>query len=294
MPFERVVPVTASAPRGAGAVPDVPSRRRAAVLGRPVAHSLSPVLHRAAYAALGLDWRYEAIDCGAEELRQVLEARADWAGFSCTMPLKRVALELASEIRPQAAAVGSANTLLPGAGGWIAESTDVDGVSRALRERHVEPASVTVVGAGGTAQAVLVALRGLGVERCAVLVRDPARAGELLATGRRCAVEVELGTLSPAAEELGAELIVSTLPPGAADPLAAREWSAAQAVLDVVYTPWPTPLAAAVDAAGGTVVSGALMLLHQAARQVELMTGRPAPLAAMREALRAAAPGCGV
>ena len=292
MPVERVVPVTAPAGRG-GAAPDSGVRRHAAVLGRPVSHSLSPVLHRAAYAELGLDWSYEAIDCGVDDLAGVLAARADWAGFSCTMPLKRAALELAAEVRPQAAAVGSANTLLPGAGGWVGESTDVDGVVEALRERNVAPASVTVLGAGGTAQAVLVALRSLGVERCAVLVRDPRRAGELLVTAQRCGVGVQLAMLTPAAAALGADLVVSTLPPAAADPLAGRGWSSGQAVLDVVYAPWPTALAAAVDAAGGAVVSGALMLLHQAARQVELMTGRPAPVAAMRAALRAAAPGCG-
>ena len=150
-----------------------------------------------------------------------------------------------------------------------------------------------MLGAGGTAQAVLLALHTLGLERCTVLVRDPGRTGELLATAQRCALDIELGTLSPRAAALDADLVVSTLPPGAADPLVGRGWSGEQAVLDVVYAPWPTPLAAAVRAAGGTVVSGALMLLHQAARQVELMTGRPAPLAAMRGALQAAAPGCG-
>ena len=107
--------------------------RRAAVLGRPIEHSLSPVLHRAAYAALGLDWAYEAIDCGVAELATVLADRADWAGFSCTMPLKRAALDLADEVRPLAALVGAANTLLPGAGGgWVADNTDVAGIVAAL------------------------------------------------------------------------------------------------------------------------------------------------------------------
>jgi shikimate dehydrogenase len=106
-------------------------------------------------------------------------------------------------------------------------------------------------------------------------------------------VAIDVGLLAPDARALQADLVVSTLPSGAADPLAAHSWRRAQAVLDVVYDPWPTPLAAAVAAANGTVVSGALMLLHQAAEQVELMTGRSAPVEAMRAALREAAPACG-
>ena len=109
-----------SAGRTSGAVAERSSR--AAVLGRPIAHSLSPVLHRAAYAELGLDWTYTAIDCGVDELPGVLAERADWAGFSCTMPLKRALLTIADEIRPVARAVRAANTLLPRPdGGWIAD-----------------------------------------------------------------------------------------------------------------------------------------------------------------------------
>jgi shikimate dehydrogenase len=267
---------------------------RAGVLGRPIAHSLSPLLHRSAYAALGLDWTYESIDCGVVELPDVLAARSDWLGFSATMPLKRALLEVAAQVRPLAADVGAANTLLPGSAGWCADNTDVGGIVAALRECAVEPTSVTLLGAGGTAQAVLAAVREWGVDECAVLVRDASRAAGLLATAERVGVAVRLGGLTAEAPELGASLVVSALPTGVADPIAARGWSADQAVLDVVYTPWPTTLAAAVAAAGGTTVSGGLMLLHQAALQVQLMTGRAAPVEAMRDALRAAAPGCGV
>ena len=266
---------------------------RAGLLGRPIAHSLSPLLHRAGYAALGLDWTYEPIDCGVAELPAVLAVRADWAGFSATMPLKHALLDVAAETRPLAAAVGAANTLLPGTTGWVADNTDVGGVVAALRERAVTPSSVTVLGAGGTAQAVLAALRDLGVETCDVLVREPSRAAALRATAERLGVDLHVRTLDAGATELAASLVVSTLPPGAADPFAARAWTAQQALLDVVYTPWPTPLAAAAAAAGATVVSGALMLLHQAGLQLALMTGRDAPIDAMRAALRLAAPGCG-
>ena len=267
---------------------------RAGVLGRPIGHSLSPVLHRAAYAELGLDWTYDAIDCGVADLTGVLAERADWAGFSATMPLKHALLDVASAVRPVAAAVGSANTLLPGPDGWIADNTDVAGIVSALAEHSVSPSSVTVLGAGGTAQAMLAALLALGVTDCTVLLRDPARGAALFATAERLGLSITLDGLDPDAPELGADLVASTLPPGAADPLAGRAWEARQTLFDVVYSGWPTALAAGVSRRGGRVVSGALMLLHQAAAQVSLMTGRDAPVAAMRLALGAAAPGCGV
>jgi len=269
--------------------------RRAAVLGRPIAHSLSPLLHRAAYAALGLDWQYEAIECGVDELAAVLAERDGWAGFSCTMPLKHAALAVADESSPVATLVGAANTVLPrSAGGWVADNTDVTGMVAALAGVPVPPRDVTVLGSGGTAQAAVVALAQLGVTACAVLVRDRSRAAAVRTTGAAAGVRVKVGSLSSDAAQLGVGLVVSTLPPGAADALAARPWSPEQALLDVVYDPWPTAIAAAVEAAGGTVISGAQLLLQQAAAQVELMTGQPAPIQAMRAALRAAAPNAGV
>jgi shikimate dehydrogenase len=267
---------------------------RAGVLGRPITHSLSPVLHRAAYAELGLDWTYHAIDCGVDDLSTVLAERADWAGFSATMPLKHALLEVAASVRPLAAQVGAANTLLRGPGGWIADNTDVEGIVAALTEHAVVPSSVTVLGAGGTAQATLAAVRALGLDTCTVLVRDRSRAATLLETAKRLGIDVQLADLAAGSVALGADLVVSTLPGGAADALAIQAWAPRQAVLDVVYTPWPTALAGAAAAAGAEVISGALMLLHQAALQVQLMTGYPAPVAAMRHALREAAPGCGV
>jgi len=254
------------------------------VLGRPISHSLSPVLHGGAYRALSLDWQFTAIDLGADELASFLRSRGpEWVGFAATMPLKRAVLERADTASARAIAVGAGNTLLRRPdGGWTADNTDVAGIVTALTDAGVRPRTATVLGAGGTAQAAVVALAELGLSRCIVLVRDVARTADVVQTGRRAGIEVQVGSLDDAT----GDLVVSTLPPGAADPLAARPWGAGQALLDVVYAPWPTRLAAAVGSAGGVVVSGALMLLHQAAVQVELMTGRPAPVEAMRAALR--------
>lgn len=272
--------------------PPVPGTgpRRAAVLGSPIAHSLSPVLHRAAYAALGLTgWRYDALECDETAFDELLAGLApDVVGLSCTMPLKRVALAAAADVAPAAALVGAANTLVRTGpdrrgGDWAADNTDVDGVLGALAEVGVTtaPSSVVLLGAGGTAQAVVVALARLGVARVRVGVRDPARAGALTATAARAGVEVAVG---PAPDGLDADLVVSTLPGDAAAPLADRIGRVG-ALLDVVYAPWPTTLGAAALAAGVPVAGGRAVLLHQAARQVELMTGRPAPFAAMRAAL---------
>lgn len=262
------------------------------MLGKPISHSLSPVLHRAAYRALGLPWSYEAIETDAAGLAAVLADHADWAGFSCTMPLKRAVIELADEVRPLAAAVGAGNTLLPRAqGGWIADNTDVVGIVDTVRAAGLNPRTATVLGAGGTAQAVLAALVRLGIAQCSALVRDRSRTTELQQTARVLGVDLHVADLDLAAPQLRADLVVSTLPPRTADPFAAAGWTPDQAVLDVVYAPWPTELAAAAARAGAAVLSGAEMLLYQAAAQVELMTGQAAPVAAMRDALLRALDG---
>ncbi len=266
------------------------------MLGSPIRHSLSPVLHRAAYTALGLDsWRYDAHECDEAGLRGFVEGLGpEWAGLSLTMPLKRVALDVADRVSPLAAAIGAANTLVLGSPGRVAENTDVLGIVAALRAAGVRTAGRAVVlGAGGTAQAALAALRELGTSDPLVLVRDTGRAGELRAAAGRLGVVPTLSAdLADPARALaalaGADVVLSTLPAGAADAFAAARWAPTTIVLDVVYAPWPTPLAASAATDGATVVSGLAMLLHQAVAQVELMTGRPGPVDAMRAALDAA------
>jgi shikimate dehydrogenase len=268
-------------------VPRNRSPRRAAVLGSPIAHSLSPVLHRAAYAALGLDdWDYTAIECDEAGLAGLL-ARCDdrWAGLSLTMPLKRAVLPLLDSTEPLAAQVGGANTVIFDRGERHGYNTDVPGMVAALAEAGVtSPSSATILGGGATACAALAALRQAGLTSAVVLVRDQARAGGLLAAASRLAMAVELRPFG--SQVRGGDLLISTVPAGAADIYPERIGGATSrpaALLDVVYHPWPTPLARAAAESGITVAGGLDLLLHQAARQVELMTGiKPAPLDAMR------------
>jgi shikimate dehydrogenase len=260
---------------------------RCAVLGSPIAHSLSPVLHRAAYAELGLDWSYEAIDVTEADLGGFLAGLdASWRGLSLTMPLKRAVRPLLDEVDEAVALSGVANTVLLGDGARRGHNTDVPGAAAALGERLTGvPERTVVLGGGATATSVLLAVTGLGCRRATLLVREPARAGETLdAVGRLDpAPVVEVATFG--ADPGEADLLVSTIPAAAQagldlDALVARS----RAVFEVVYDPWPTPLAEAARRRGRSLVGGLDLLVHQAALQVELMTGAPPPLAVMRAA----------
>ena len=270
--------------------------RRAAVLGSPITHSLSPVLHEAAYQALDLGgWHYGKIECDEARLPGLVDGMGpEWAGLSLTMPLKRVAMVVADEVSPLADAVGAANTLVfaAGPGGAAirrADNTDVAGMILALREAGLARVEQAVIlGAGGTAQAALAAVCELGDQEPIVLVRNVARTGELRETAERLGMRPAISDRLFTDPLPAADLVISTLPAGAADPLSATRWKPCTMLLDVVYAPWPTPLASSARDAGCPVVSGITVLLYQAVAQVELMTGHPGPVEAMRSALVAA------
>ena len=262
------------------------SARRAAVLGSPIAHSLSPVLHRAAYAELGLDWTYDAIECDQQRLPEVIASLDDsWAGLSLTMPLKRAVLPLLDQVSDVVELTGVANTLLLRDGVKQGDNTDVYGIVAALRDAGVDRIrNVTVLGSGGTAVSALAAARELGARDARVVARSAERAEWVVAAGDRIGLFADFDEWPGTSVAWQAELVVSTVPAGVADVLAEREvWP--KAVLDVVYADWPTALGRGAAAAGATVISGLPMLVGQAARQVELMTGQPAPLAVMRLAV---------
>ena len=280
---------------------------RCAVLGKPVAHSLSPVLHRAAYDALGLDWSYDAVEVDESGLAEFLGGLdRSWRGLSLTMPLKRRLMDLlgpADEVDRWARLAGAANTLvlgpsrphtLGGGGARLAANTDVPGAMAALRPASpAGPAGRAVVlGGGATAGSVLLALAEIGCGSATVLARSPERAADAVAAAGRhpAGMRVEVAELPSEGSPPGdafrrVDLLVSTIPAAAQTAPLVAALADVPAVFDVVYDPWPTPLAAAALDAGRTLVSGLDLLVEQAALQVALMTGATeVPVAAMREA----------
>jgi shikimate dehydrogenase len=261
------------------------------VLGSPIEHSLSPVLHRAGYAALGLtDWSYDRFEVGEQELAAfVAGCDEGWRGLSLTMPLKLAALEVG---RPDdlAALVGAANTLIfDHAGGrHRVTNTDVGGMVNAVHAAGVGGvASATILGGGGTARAALASLAQLGARGVTLVLRTVERAEPLRPLARALGVDLIVQHWS---EELpSADLVVSTAVAGAADALAERAAASTPVVFDCIYDPWPTALATVAEQRGRIVLSGLDLLVHQAVLQFELMTGRPVDpeimLAAGRRAL---------
>jgi shikimate dehydrogenase len=277
----------------------IPSEQtRCAVWGSPVAHSLSPVLHRAAHAALGLTtWSYDRREVDVEGFDDALEELDEtWRGLSLTMPLKEVALRAAVEATDTARETGAANTLVRVEGGWFADNTDVHGITAALAAVGCDLSSdavseVVVVGSGATARSAIAAVAhaagdGVASRRVTLMVRDEARP-ETLAQARATGLQV---AVAPLGDWPDADLVISTVPPASAlalDTLPTADAGRARVLLDVVYGEGPTPLQRGGQHRGWTLARGVDLLLHQATRQVTLMTGEPAPLAAMAEALYA-------
>jgi shikimate dehydrogenase len=247
------------------------------VLGKPISHSLSPVLHRAAYDVLGIDWTYDAVELDEPELPDFIAGLDDsWAGLSLTMPLKRAVLPLLDVASPLSELVGAANTVIFTGGQRQGENTDVPGLVAALLEAGVTSVgSATVLGGGATATSALVALRELGVGSVTVAVRRPKLAGDLRAAAERIGVRIDVVWWADAPEAFGADVVVATTPAGSTEELARGIPRRVEGVLfDVVYAHWPTRLAAEWDRHGGRVVGGLDLLVHQAVLQVALMTGR--------------------
>ncbi|POX47294.1 shikimate dehydrogenase [Streptomyces sp. Ru72] len=263
--------------------------RRAAVLGSPIAHSLSPVLHRAAYEELGLaDWTYDRFEVDEAALPGFIEKLGpEWAGLSLTMPLKRAVIPLLDEISDTAASVEAVNTVVfTEDGRRLGDNTDVPGMVEALSEHGIDRVeSAAILGAGATASSALAALSRICEGEVVVYVRSAARAAEMREWGKRLDVEVRTEDWDDAAQALRAPLVIATTPAGTTDALASAVPERPATLFDVLYEPWPTNLAARWSAYGGAVVGGLDLLVHQAVLQVEQMTGHaPAPLAAMRAA----------
>ena len=270
--------------------------RRCAVLGHPIAHSLSPVMHRAAYQHLGLNWSYEAFDVEEADLETFVAGRsAEWRGLSLTMPLKVRAVEVATEVQPLARTLNSVNTLVLEAGAVRGYNTDVLGLQQVIEGAFTgpdQPSSASVLGAGATARsavAALAELKGrLSLESVTVCARRSEAAQHLVTLGDSLGLSVGAGTWPPT--DLGAAtsgdypLVVNTLPLGPAAELAAQVSPRAGLLVDVLYHPWPTPLAKRWTRGGGKAIGGVEMLVMQGVAQVELMTGQTVSPSVLRDA----------
>ncbi|MEN2744597.1 shikimate dehydrogenase [Sinomonas halotolerans] len=267
---------------------------RAAVLGHPIGHSKSPALHGAAYAALGIELEYGRVDLTEEQLPAFIgrvRSEPGWRGLSVTMPLKSAIVPLVDRLEGRAAELGVLNTVVvehgPAGPVLVGYNTDVTGIVEAFRHAGCARAeSAAILGAGNTALAAVAAVAELGARQVAFLVRDPSRTGEAVGLAQRVGLRVTVEALAEAAPAaVGADVVVSTLPPRAADgfadavaalPVGAQmeHDGGARVLLDVAYDPWPSRLAEAWKGRGGVVLHGLEMLVHQAVEQVVLFTGR--------------------
>lgn len=257
----------------------------AAVLGSPISHSLSPILHRAAYADLGLDHDYQAIEVTEESFLSFIKSIDDsWLGLSLTMPLKEVAFDVANEVSPVALLARAINTLIVREQ-LIADNTDVIGIVHAVREMTSHQlTSAVIFGSGATARSSIVAAGQLGITSIQAVARNHKALFECESIAKKLGIEFHDVALADVTFDKNT-LTINTTPAGAADNIADAVIDPRGPILDVVYHPWPSALASRWHAADCIAIPGYLMLLHQAAKQVELMTDEEAPLHAMRSAL---------
>ena len=269
----------------------------AGIIDSPISHSLSPVIHRAAWGQLGIDgWEYRLCEVDEGTLPAFIAGLDDsFRGLSVTMPCKQAVMGLLDAIDPLASAVGAVNTVVPSAGVLAGFNTDVAGIASAIRRACDQagvplPTSALVLGARATASSALAALGELGITTTTVAARRFGGPGSVIAAASRLGVGVEQVMWSDiravAAAAAACDVLISTLPATVADPLAAaltpRE---DQVLLDVIYSPRDTALRAAFEHAGAVVAEGSDMLVYQGAAQVQLMTGRSPDPSLMRAAL---------
>ena len=277
---------------------EAPYLRRAYVLGHPIAHSLSPALHRAAYAYLGeANLEYDRRDTLPDDLPAIMrgvrnpagtEEAPYIAGLSVTMPLKTTVIQYCDELSETARVTGAVNTVYPRGERVLGDNTDVIGIVNALLHAGLKPNherdEPAVIGGGATAISALTALHKLGYRRASVYARSLHKLGSVQEAADRLGVQLEQVSLADLPQNLaerGHHPVISTLPARAADEWASQLSGLKGAsathqpvLLDVAYNPWPSVLASAWEANGGTVVSGLEMLLYQAVEQVLLFTDR--------------------
>ena len=261
--------------------------RRCAVLGSPIEHSLSPVLHRAAYASVGLDWSYDAREVREADLASFLDTLDEtWRGLSLTMPLKRTVVPLLDHLSERAAQAQAANTVILEDGHRVGHNTDIPGAVAAISERvHTPVTSAVILGGGATASSILLALADLGCREVTLVVRDERRARDTLEAAGRHASPPVVHVRGFDETAIPADILVSTIPADAQSDAVVGLAAEVATVFDVIYDPWPTRLAEFARSEGRALVSGLDLLVQQACGQFTLMTGiADAPLEAMRVA----------
>lgn len=268
--------------------------RRAAVLGSPIAHSRSPVLHRVAYAAMGLDWTYDAIDVTPAGLEGFLAScqAPEWVGLSLTMPLKTDVIPLLDEVSDLSQIVGAVNTVVFDGDTRTGHNTDVAGMVHALQEcsqRMSAPHSAGVIGGGATARSALAALADLSVGHVDVVVRSPERARELVTVGRALDLDVTVHDWGSPARAMSSDVVISTVPAGVSDGLVGGIRAIPGVLLDVAYGDGQSLLVQAWRSRGGAAADGLDLLLWQAVDQIRIFTGRQPPIEQMRDVLQAQA-----
>lgn len=261
------------------------------VIGSPVEHSLSPTIHNAAFAALGLDWAYFAVSVPEGRAARAVAAMRSLrlGGMSVTMPHKEAVLGAVDVATSTAERLGAANCLSWRGTQVVGDSTDGAGFLDALRADHAwdpEGRRAVVVGAGGAARAIVAALADAGAAEVAVVNRSADRAA------RAAALAGERGRVVAADAVDGADLVVNATPLGMGDdtrlPLDVARIGGGQVVVDIVYDPVETPLLAAARERGAVPVNGVGMLVHQAAHAFRAWTGEDPPVEVMSAAVVAA------
>ncbi|NBO79228.1 MAG: shikimate dehydrogenase [Actinobacteria bacterium] len=261
--------------------------KHAGVAGYPIEHSLSPLIHKAGYLALGLDWNYEKYLLKEDELSNFVNNRdKDLVGLSLTMPLKEKAIQVSDVVTEMAQKVNSANTLIFKDGKIYSGNTDIYGIVQALKtNKKLDLSNPAIIGSGATARSSIMALKNLGAKNVMICARNDSTSIQVNDLANSLGLKSQIINWSDLAKAMNASTLISTLPSQALDKFAALGPENPGTLLDIAYDPWPSKVALEWIFRRGFVVSGLEMLLHQACMQFELMTGLKAPITQMRQAL---------
>lgn len=261
--------------------------KHAGVAGYPIEHSLSPIIHKAGYKALGLDWNYEKYLLKEEELFNFVSARdKELVGLSLTMPLKEKAIEISDVVTDLAKKANSANTLIFKENKVYSGNTDVYGIVQALKtNKKLDLTNPAIIGSGATARSAVLSLNNMGAKNVMVCARNESAINQVSDLANSLGLTCQIINWNDLAKAMNASTLISTLPSQAMDKFAALGPENPGTLLDIAYDPWPSKVAMEWIFRRGFVVSGLEMLLHQACMQFELMTGLKAPITQMRQAL---------